>query len=178
MEFWLPLACPKEFLDILGVPAASLQRGSNRAAVTGSSSSRKKRLRVSVTSSTKCSPGRSFTDRASLRKSARSRRLRARAPPFRYTPSRRRPENSQCLYSLLPKHPPSTQHPTCDPSTPRRHSAWLLGAQRGGNLLPWSASHVSAQSSSSESLALTTLSHTGAPTILYLLITFILNSTL
>lgn len=136
VEFWLPLACPKEFLDILGVPAASLQRGSNRAAVTGSSSSRKKRLSVSVTSSTKCSPGRSFTDRASLRKSARSRRLRARAPPFRYTPSRRRPENSQCLYSLLPKHPPSTQHPTCD--TPARHSTWLLGAQRGGNLLPWS----------------------------------------
>lgn len=65
------------------VPAASLQRGSNLAQVTGSSSSRKKRLSVSVTSSTKCSRGLSFTDRASRLNSAKSFRLRARAPPFR-----------------------------------------------------------------------------------------------
>lgn len=65
------------------VPAASLQRGNNLAEVTGSSSSRKKRLSVSVTSSTKCSRGLSFTDRASRLNSAKSFRLRARAPPFR-----------------------------------------------------------------------------------------------
>lgn len=49
---------------------------------------------MSVTSSTKCSPGRSFTDRASCRNSAKSRRLRARAPPFLYTPSKRRPTDT------------------------------------------------------------------------------------
>lgn len=100
----------------VGIPAASLQRGSNRAEVTGSSSSRKKRFSVSVTSSTKCSPGRSFTDRASRRNSARSFRLRARAPPFRYTPSSWSPGNSQqCLPSPLGKD--STTHPagSCGP---------------------------------------------------------------
>lgn len=108
-----PLLAREGCLGILGVPAASLQRGSNRAEVTGSSSSRKKRLSVSVTSSTKCSPGRSFTDRASRRKSARSRRLRARAPPFRYTPSSRSPEDSQCLISDC--QTPTTTHPASHP---------------------------------------------------------------
>ena len=112
----MPPVAHKEFLGILRVPAASLQRGSNRAEVTGSSSSRKNRLSVSVTSSTKCSPGRSFTDRASRRNSARSRRLRARAPPFRYTPSSRSPENSKHLCLQLPKDPLApTQQTTCDP---------------------------------------------------------------
>lgn len=118
-----PLVACEEFLGILGVPAASLQRGNSRAEVTGSSSSRKKRLSVSVTSSTKCSPGRSFTDRASRRNSARSRRLRARAPPFRYMPSSWSPENSQHLHSPtehlcspLPRDP--TTHPVSSISDP------------------------------------------------------------
>lgn len=125
---WLPLVSCGKFLGILGVPAASLQRGNNRAEVTGSSSSRKKRLSVSVTSSTKCSPGRSFTERASRRNSARSRRLRARAPPFRYMPSSWSPENSQHLCLPLPKDP--TTHPlslTAPP--PMLYGYWRKGAR-------------------------------------------------
>ena len=115
MEFLAGSPLP---MRLLYPPAASLQRGSNRAEVTGSSSSRKKRLSVSVTSSTKCSPGRSFTDRASRRNSASSFRLRARAPPFRYTPSSRSPVNSQHLSLPLPKtcyHSPSALSVTHPP---------------------------------------------------------------
>ena len=160
----MPLVSCGKFLGILGVPAASLQRGNNRAEVTGSSSSRKKRLSVSVTSSTKCSPGRSFTERASRRNSARSRRLRARAPPFRYMPSSWSPENSQHLCLPLPKDP--TTHPL-SLTAPPRQCYMAIGVRAPGRRK--SASRVlilkTLPKSSSESPSPTMKLHTASDTL-------------
>jgi hypothetical protein len=150
------------FLGILVVPAASLQRGSNRAEVTGSSSSRKKRLSVSVTSSTKCSPGRSFTDRASRRNSARSRRLRARAPPFRYTPSSLSPGNSQwSLFTI------AQRWITTHPEAPLWLPPWYVIAEGGRSKKEeiW-ATMVFILSSLLQSSFLTAVTHS-IPTTLY-----------